>query len=126
MLTISMINDHHANPPSYETEILSSLSCVRAFETESVWIMCNAGGSADEGYIGGSGVWMPLKGKLAGVKGVDAGFEMVDVDMNVLKVSWTCTRRLIPRMQGDCTRSGPRTTDRAPRGGGKSSNRRFY
>jgi len=82
----STIDKHHSSPPAYESEILSSLSCVRAFETESVWIMCNAGGPKEEGYIGASGVWMPLKGKLAGVKGVEAGFEMVDVDMNVLKV----------------------------------------
>jgi predicted amidohydrolase len=87
VLMSSTITNHHDNPPAYETEILSSLSCVRAFETETVWIMCNAGGSASEGYIGGSGVWMPLKGKLAGVKGVEAGLEVVDVDLNVLKVS---------------------------------------
>ena len=49
--------------------------------------MCNAGGSHDEGYIGGSGVWMPLKGQLGGTKGCDPELAIVDVDLGVLKVS---------------------------------------
>ena len=49
--------------------------------------MCNAGGSHDEGYIGGSGVWMPLKGQLGGTKGGEAELAIVDVDLEVLKVS---------------------------------------
>lgn len=48
--------------------------------------MCNAGGPGKEGYIGGSGVWMPLKGKLGGVEGEGVGMVVVDVDLTVLKV----------------------------------------
>lgn len=73
--------------------------------------MCNPGGSAAEGYIGGSGVWMPLKGKLAGVNGVEAGFEVVNVDLTVLKVSLVMKTRLSFRTPGNYTRFVPRTTD---------------
>lgn len=48
--------------------------------------MCNAGGPASEGYIGGSGVWMPLKGKLGGFEGGEVGLKIVDIDLTVLKV----------------------------------------
>lgn len=50
--------------------------------------MCNAGGPASEGYIGGSAIWMPLKGKLGGVEGVEAGMKIIDVDLGVLKVRY--------------------------------------
>lgn len=29
-------------------------------------MLCNAGGPPSEGFIGGSGVWMPFKGELQG------------------------------------------------------------
>lgn len=80
-----VIEHHHDHPPSYENEILTALSCARAFETEAVWIMVNAGGPAEEKFIGGSGVWMPLKGRLAGMDEKE-GMKVVDVDLNVLKV----------------------------------------
>lgn len=53
-----------------------------------MWVMCNAGGPAEKGYIGGSGVWMPLKGKVGGCEGVTPGMSVVDVDLGVLKVSF--------------------------------------
>lgn len=83
------ILEHHDNPPQYETETLAALSYARAFETETVWILCNAGGPAEEGYIGGSGIWMPLKGRVGGCQTVNAEMAIVDVDMEVLKVSRT-------------------------------------
>lgn len=52
-----------------------------------MWILCNAGGPAEEGYIGGSAIWMPLKGKVGGCKSVNAEMAIVNVDMDVLKVS---------------------------------------
>ncbi|WWD19408.1 hypothetical protein CI109_103868 [Kwoniella shandongensis] len=101
------ITKHHANPPKYETEVLSTLSYARAFETETAWIMCNAGGPAKEGYIGGSGVWMPLKGKIGGYDGEEVGLKVVDVDLDVLKVSLTKRKlELTSRMHDGCTRSG--------------------
>ncbi|KAK8847724.1 hypothetical protein IAR55_005583 [Kwoniella newhampshirensis] len=86
-LICDIIHNHHPNPPKYENEILSTLSYARAFETETAWVMCNAGGPAEEGYIGGSGVWMPLKGKVGGHEGEQVGLKVVDVDLEVLKVS---------------------------------------
>lgn len=41
----------------------------------------------EEGYIGGSGIWMPLKGKVGGCKTVGVELAVVDVDLEVLKVS---------------------------------------
>jgi predicted amidohydrolase len=89
------ILEHHNNPPQYETETLAALSYARAFETETVWILCNAGGPAKDGYIGGSGIWMPLKGKVGGCKTVDVELAIVDVDMEVLKVSHLQSRKLM-------------------------------
>jgi hypothetical protein len=48
--------------------------------------MVNAGGPTEEGYIGGSGVWMPLKGKLGGFDNEEVGLRIVDVDLGVLDV----------------------------------------
>jgi predicted amidohydrolase len=88
LTTIRVIQKHHSNPPKYESEVLSSLSYARSFETEAVWIMVNAGGPEKDGYIGASGVWMPLKGKLDGCETVDVEMKIVDVDLDVLKVSF--------------------------------------
>ncbi len=63
--------------------------------------MLNAGGKEDEGFIGGSGVWMPFKGLIHGktVFGEDVtgdrteeGLEIVEVDLGVLRVSWKSRR----------------------------------
>jgi hypothetical protein len=51
-------------PADYEYQLLQALSYSRAFETETALIMCNAGESGV--LMGGSGIWMPFKGKLAG------------------------------------------------------------
>ncbi len=82
-----MIHKHHPNPPTYETELLSALTYARCFETETAWILVNAGGKAEEGYIGGSGVWMPLRGKVGGCKSGEEELVVVDVDLGVLQVS---------------------------------------
>ncbi|CAD6570667.1 MAG: hypothetical protein TREMPRED_005947 [Tremellales sp. Tagirdzhanova-0007] len=86
----AIIHKHHRHPPSYESELLASLTYARCFETETVWILCNAGGPADEGYIGGSGVWMPLRGKVGGCSGMTAELSVVDVDLTVLKDAREC------------------------------------
>lgn len=49
--------------------------------------MCNAGGDETEGFIGGSGVWAPLRGKIGGPARSEDSLTMVDVDLAVLKVS---------------------------------------
>ncbi|AAW46909.1 hypothetical protein CNBM0660 [Cryptococcus deneoformans B-3501A] len=75
---------NHPHPTDYETSVVSALCLTRAFETETVWIMCNAGGDAIEGFMGGSGVWAPLRGRVGGC-GVEASLQIVDVETDVLK-----------------------------------------
>ncbi|WVQ95307.1 hypothetical protein IAU59_002402 [Kwoniella sp. CBS 9459] len=74
----------YEHDPQYETKLVSSLCFARCLETETVWIMCNAGGDPLEGFMGGSGVWVPLRGQVASC-GVEAKLEIVDVDLKVLK-----------------------------------------
>lgn len=57
----------------------------RSFETETVLVMCNAGGDDAEGFMGGSGVWAPLRGKV-GQMGNAPGVAVYEVDLGVLKV----------------------------------------
>ncbi|ORX40909.1 carbon-nitrogen hydrolase [Kockovaella imperatae] len=64
------INDHE-HDEDYERQLTSALCFARAFETETVWIMCNAGGNNEKDLIGGSGVWAPLRGRLGGFDGSD-------------------------------------------------------
>ncbi|WWD20802.1 hypothetical protein CI109_105279 [Kwoniella shandongensis] len=75
---------NHPHAPDYETSVVSALCLARSFETETVWVMCNAGGDAREGFMGGSGIWAPLRGRIGGC-GVEAALEVVDVDLAVLK-----------------------------------------
>lgn len=48
--------------------------------------MCNAGGDEMEGFIGGSGIWAPLRGKVGGPERSQDSLTVVDVDIDVLKV----------------------------------------
>ncbi|KAF7973026.1 hypothetical protein HWV62_16424 [Athelia sp. TMB] len=84
----------HNPPQDYELTLLQSLAYTRAFESETAVVMVNAGGPVSEGFIGGSGVWLPFKGMLGGV-GVGGapddnkveGMRVVQVDLSVLKDS---------------------------------------
>jgi hypothetical protein len=62
----SSSSDPFDPPKDYEYNLLQSLSYTRAFETETALVMCNAGPGVAPGLMGGSGVWMPFKGKLKG------------------------------------------------------------
>ncbi|WVQ86140.1 hypothetical protein IAT38_008308 [Cryptococcus sp. DSM 104549] len=64
-----------------------------SLETETVWIMCNAGGDDREGFMGGSGIWAPLRGRVGGC-GVGAELKVLDVDVGVLKIreDWSRTQ----------------------------------
>lgn len=84
----------HSPPQDYELTLLQSLAYTRAFESETAVVMVNAGGPVAEGYIGGSGVWMPFKGMLGGVgvsggpdDGKTEGMRVVQVDLSVLRDS---------------------------------------
>ncbi|WWC92416.1 uncharacterized protein L201_007373 [Kwoniella dendrophila CBS 6074] len=72
--------------PEYENHMVQSLCFARCIETETVWVMCNAGGDPLEGFMGGSGVWVPLRGKVASCD-VAAKLEVVEIDLSVLKDS---------------------------------------
>ncbi|GFZ47998.1 hypothetical protein JCM24511_05745 [Saitozyma sp. JCM 24511] len=75
---------NHPHQHNYETEVVSALCMVRSFETETVFVMCNAGGDEIEGFMGGSGVWAPLRGCVAKM-GAAEGVQVVEVDPAVLK-----------------------------------------
>ncbi|WWC65304.1 uncharacterized protein I303_107921 [Kwoniella dejecticola CBS 10117] len=66
--------------------MVQSLCFARCAETETVWIMCNAGGDPLEGFMGGSGAWVPLRGKVASCE-VGPKLEIVEIDLSVLKDS---------------------------------------
>ena len=77
----------HTNDKDYELKLVQALCWARAFETETVVIHTNPGGSRDEGFMGGSGVWAPLRGKVGGFEREAVGMEIVEVDLGVIKVS---------------------------------------
>ncbi|WWC98270.1 hypothetical protein V866_005161 [Kwoniella sp. B9012] len=76
----------YEHDPQYEHNMVQSLCFARCAETETVWVMCNAGGDPLEGFMGGSGAWVPLRGKVASCE-VESKLEIVDIDLGVLKVS---------------------------------------
>lgn len=94
----------HNKDPDYEYKIVQSLALSRAFESELFLVMVNAGGSRDEGFMGGSGVWAPLLGRVAGFDGPEVGVKVVEIDLGILKVGWDA--RLFRR------RGGERSCDR--------------
>lgn len=101
----------HTKDQDYELKLVQALCWARSFETETVVIHVNPGGDRkDEGFMGGSGVWAPLKGKIGGYEREEVGVEFVDVELGVLKVCdyWLVHAEmgLIGRMEGICTKSG--------------------
>lgn len=82
----SRIIHKYEHPDDYEVGVIHALSYARSFETETVWIMVNAGGDPAEGFAGGSGLWAPLRGKIGGL-GVEEGLKIVEINTDVLKVS---------------------------------------
>ncbi|WVN89073.1 uncharacterized protein L203_104289 [Cryptococcus depauperatus CBS 7841] len=98
----------HPHPADYESSVVSALCLTRAFETETVWIMCNAGGDPMLGFMGGSGVWAPLRGRIEGC-GVEPEVKTVDVDLGLLKDArqtykiredWNYSVRLLEQQRG--------------------------
>jgi len=101
----------HTQDLDYELKLVQALCWSRSFETETVLIHVNPGGDRKEGgFMGGSGVWAPLKGKIGGYEREEVGLQFVDVDLGVLKVRHCFIVRLIRnkakwcRMEGSCTR----------------------
>lgn len=65
--------------------MVTSLCFARACETETIWAMCNPGGSG--GFMGGSGVWQPLRGRVGGFTASDVGVAYADVDTDSLQAA---------------------------------------
>ena len=87
----------HTNDQDYELKLVQALCWARSFETETVVIHTNPGGSrGGAGFMGGSGVWAPLRGKVGGFEGEKVGMEIVEIDMAVVKVCYYC-----PALLGD-------------------------
>lgn len=78
--------DEWPHTPDYEYTLVQALSHTRAVETETVYVMVNPGAPGGAGdHMGGSGVWAPLRGKVAGgFDGADVGVRTVEVDLAVL------------------------------------------
>ena len=89
----------HTNDQNYELKLVQALCWARSFETETVVIHTNPGGSRGEaGFMGGSGVWAPLRGKVGGFEGEKVGMEIVEIDMAVVKVCYYCPAFLGERL----------------------------
>ena len=77
----------HTKDQDYELKLVQALCWSRSFETETILIHVNPGGDRQEGgFMGGSGIWAPLKGKIGGYDREEVGVEFVDVELGVLKV----------------------------------------
>lgn len=72
-----------------EATYLDSLIVTRAFENECCVVFVNAGGPKDEGFIGRSAVTLPAKGSVGGTTISAEVMALVEVDLDVLKVSKT-------------------------------------
>jgi predicted amidohydrolase len=77
----------HTQDQDYELKLVQALCWSRSFETETVLIHVNPGGDRKKGgFMGGSGIWAPLRGKIGGYEREEVGVTFVDVDLGVLKV----------------------------------------
>lgn len=80
-------------PADYEYQLVQSLAYARSFETETILAMCNAGEDEPRGFMGGSGIWQPFKGKLKGdpitLPADDATTDLrqYNVDLGILPVA---------------------------------------
>ncbi|OAX84092.1 hypothetical protein ACJ72_01550 [Emergomyces africanus] len=71
-----------------ESTFLKATLVSRAFENTCAIVFCNAGGPAEEGYIGLSQVALPLLGVVPGsFEGPETGMRIVDVDINTVDIA---------------------------------------
>ena len=83
----SRVASKHTKDQDYELQLVQALCWSRSFETETILIHVNPGGDRkDGGFMGGSGIWAPLKGKIGGYEREEVGVEFVDVELGVLQV----------------------------------------
>lgn len=77
----------HDPEAANEKSWLDSLVVTRAYENECVVAYVNCGGPREQGFLGCSAVAAPFKGCLGRTKGPDEEVKIVEVDLDVLKVS---------------------------------------
>ncbi|KAK5075333.1 hypothetical protein LTR64_001539 [Lithohypha guttulata] len=74
--------------PDGEKLFLESMLVARAFENTCTIIFCNAGGPADEGFLGLSGVYAPIAGRLPGsFTDSEEGMRVVEVDLGIQEIA---------------------------------------
>lgn len=70
--------------PNAEKLFLESTLVARAFENTCTVIFCNVGGPKEEGYLGLSGVYAPIKGRIEGsFEDGEEGMRIVEVDLGI-------------------------------------------
>lgn len=70
--------------PDAEKLFLESTLVARAFENTCTVIFCNVGGPKEEGYLGLSGVYAPIKGRVDGsFEDGEEGMRIVEVDLGI-------------------------------------------
>lgn len=75
------------NPKCEEVFPDNNLSISRAFENECIVVFVNVGGSAKDGFIGRSGVTVPLLGKVGGTVSTSVGTPYVTADLLCLQTT---------------------------------------
>lgn len=74
--------------PNAEKLFLESTLVARAFENTCTIVFCNAGGPKKDGYLGLSGVYAPILGRVPGsFEDGEEGMRIVDIDMGIAKVA---------------------------------------
>lgn len=74
--------------PNAEKLFLESTLVARAFENTCTIIFCNAGGPKEEGYLGLSGVYAPIQGRVEGsFENGEEGMRIVEVDLGIQELA---------------------------------------
>jgi len=74
--------------PDAEKLFLESTLVARAYENTCMIIFCNAGGPKEEGYLGLSGVYAPIVGRVKGsFTDGEEGMRIVDVDLGIQELA---------------------------------------
>lgn len=76
------------DPGSHTPCLELRLTSCRAFENTCTIIFCNAGGPAEEGFLGLSGVYAPIAGRIAGsFEDSEEGMRVVEVDLGIQEIA---------------------------------------